>query len=91
MGNAVKTTWSVETSHLANIPQEFCSYSLNDLRKQLQETADDRWKTGRTKYPFGDLAFRYEMNDNDEPVVVHASFIGKAGVTKRFMRLRRAS
>lgn len=85
MGNAIKHTWIVEASHMVAVPQEYCAYSLKDLIKQVQETADSK----RCDPPMGDISFRYELDDDLIPVVAHTYFINKRGKQARFMRLRR--
>lgn len=77
------TRYMVETSHLVNVPCEIQSTSLKGLRKIIQEIADE---SGRD---FGEITYRYELDDLDRVTVIHAYFTNRKETRTRFMRLRR--
>lgn len=80
--------WNVETSHMVAVPQSIEADDLPELRGQVQQIADS--KAVRPDRPaIGELSFKYELDDRDEPVVVHAFFTNLHGKKARFMRLRR--
>lgn len=78
--------WNVEMHSYAgtNVPSAYASKSMDHLRRQLQQLANER--------RVGQLHYRYELDGNDDQAeVVHAYFDGRNGRRRRFMRLRRAS
>ena len=80
--------WCIETSHTVAVPQSIEADDLPELRRQVQQIADS--KVARPDSPaIGELSFKYELDDNDEPMVVHSFFINRHGKKARFMRLRR--
>jgi len=80
--------WNVETSHMVAIPQVIVADDLPELRRRVQLIADS--KVARPDSPaIGELSFKYELDEADEPVVVHSFFINRHGKKARFMRLRR--
>jgi hypothetical protein len=81
----VKTQWQVEKSHLVAIPEKVMAETVSDLRRWVQEKAD----FSTNAHPFGEISFRYELNDNEEPVIIHAYFSNRHGKQQRFMRLRK--
>lgn len=85
----VDTEWRIEQSWLVHHPASINTDSLPELRSRLQALADDA-STGRPPgYEYGALAFRYECDSRDFVTVVHAYFVGRNGLNKRFMKLRR--
>jgi len=80
--------WRIETSHMVAVPQSIEVDDLPELRRQVQQIADS--KAVRPDRPaIGELSFKYELDDHDEPVVVHSFFTNRHGKKARFMRLRR--
>lgn len=71
----------VETSHLVNVTNEIHSSSLKGIRRVIQGIADER--------DFGEISYRYELDDADQVTAIHAYFISRGGSKMRFMRLRR--
>lgn len=85
----VDTCWVITTSWLVHHPQTINTDSLKELRDRLQALADDA-STGRPPgYEYGALDYRYECDKRDYVTVVHAYFVGRNGLNKRFMKLRR--
>lgn len=84
MGNARKYRWTIETSHMVAVPKEYEVYSLDDLRQQIQSTADSK----RHEPGMGEINYRYELNSEEDVTVVHAYFVNRFGKQSRFMRLR---
>lgn len=78
------TCWLIESSHLAQVPVGIIAGSLTELRGKIQAIADN----STSIVPFKQLDFRYEIDDTDEVVVVHAYFVARNNTKKRFMRLR---
>lgn len=80
--------WCIETSHMVAVPESIEADDLPELRRQVQQIADS--KVARPESPaIGELSFKYELDDQDEPVVVHSFFMNRHGKKARFMRLRR--
>ena len=80
--------WNVETSHMVAVPRVIEADDLPELRGRVQQIADS--KVARPDSPaIGELSFKYELDDKDEPLVVHSFFINRHGKKARFMRLRR--
>lgn len=84
----MSTRWIVEKSHKVKAPKYFDCLSLDDLRKVLQDLADT-YRPGPSAPPLGELEFRYELDGDDEVVVVHTYFYNKHGDRARFARLSR--
>lgn len=82
--------WSIETSHLVAVPRQYTAIDLEDLKRQLQETADSK-RLRVDRPPIGPLAFKVEYDEAGELSVVHSSFQGRNGKRLRFMRLRRVA
>jgi hypothetical protein len=81
--------WIVEKSHKVKAPEYFFCASLDDLRAELQNLADT-YRPGPDAPPLGELEFRYELDDDDQVLVVHAYFYNKHNDRSRFARLSRA-
>lgn len=76
--------WDVEMHSYAGteVPAYYVSNSMDHLRRQLQQLANER--------RVGELHYRYELDKHDDQAeVVHAYFDGKNGRRRRFLRLRR--
>lgn len=82
----MKTCWIVQKSHKVAGPEEYWVESLDELRQLLQARADEYISTDEHP-PLGELEFRYELDDNDQPFIVHAYFYNKYGDRTRFARL----
>lgn len=78
--------WIVEKSHKVNMPDSIECANLDELRSELQALADAYIATEENP-SLGELEFRYELDDNDEPCVVYAYFYNKYGDRARFSRL----
>ena len=76
--------WQVERSFLVSCPPKIWSSSVAELRSLVQRMADER-----PEKQLGEISFRYELDNHENPCVVHCYFKGRAGVRKRFMILRR--
>lgn len=79
--------FNVETSHMVDVPKRVEARSLQHMREQLQSVADSK-KLRIDRPPIGPLSYRYELDDDDEPLVVHAFFVNSRGKRLRFMRLK---
>lgn len=82
------TRWIVQKSYKVGGPGYYDVENLDQLRKLLQDRADDYISTDEHP-PLGELDFRYELDDGDEPFIVHAHFYNKYGDRTRFARLVR--
>lgn len=81
------TTWIVESSHRVNVPTTLRAMSLKHLRDSIQSIANRRHIVQSRDY--GQIEFRYELDEFDQACVVHAYYTNKHGLLSRFMRLRR--
>lgn len=81
--------WNVETSHMVNVPKTFEVDTYDELRRRVQQIAN-RKSLHSDRPVCGELSFRYELDSNDEAVVVHAYFTDRHKKRRRFMRLRKA-
>jgi hypothetical protein len=80
--------WIVQKSHKVNMPNSIDCANLDELRQSLQDLANTYIATD--EHPsLGELEFRYELDDGDEPFIVHAYFYNKYGDRSRFARLVR--
>ena len=82
------TRWIVEKSFKVAGPDYYDVHSLADLRELLQARADEYIATD--DHPsLGELEFRYDLDGDDEPIVVYVYFRNKHGDRARFARLVR--
>jgi hypothetical protein len=84
----MKTRWIVQKSHKVAGPDEYEVETLEELRELLQDRADSYISTDEHP-PLGELEFRYELDDGDEPFIIHVYFYNKRGDRTRFARLVR--
>lgn len=84
----METRWIVQKSHKVRMPDSIDCANLDELRQSLQDLADTYIATDEHP-PLGELEFRYELDDGDEPFIVHAYFYNKYGDRARFARLVR--
>lgn len=80
--------WVIESSQKVKAPKTIRAQTLPFLRTQLQELADG-YRPGPDAPALGDLHYRYELDENDRPLVVHSYFYNKDRKLSRFIRLRR--
>lgn len=82
------TRWVVTHSWLLDHPESINTDDLGELRNRIQAMADKAKVTTGGK-GFGRISYRYECDKRDYVTVVHAYFIDRKGLNKRFMKLRR--
>jgi hypothetical protein len=82
--------WATVKSYKVQAPDYFEATNLEHLRQQLQTLADSYIPDPDNFIPpLGDLEFRYELDENEEPDIIHAYFTDKNLSRARFIRLRR--
>lgn len=81
--------WKVNKSHKVRLPRALHCAALADLRDQLQTYADG-WHPAPKAPALGQLQYRYELDGDEEPIVVHAYFENKNGLLSKFAKLTRA-
>ena len=82
--------WRVEVHNIVRLDKSYETTTLAELRELLQHAASKYRETPENP-PLGPLSFRYEHDERDRVVVVHALFTNKHGNPQRFARLRRIS
>lgn len=80
--------WDIETSQKVKAPASIKARSLASLRHKLQALANTYRPTNDAP-PLGELHFRYELDENERPFVVHSFYYNRDGKLSRFIRLRR--
>lgn len=80
------TRWIVQKSYKVAGPEYYDVQNLDELRSLLQARADSYIATEEHP-PLGELEYRYELDDGDQPFVIHAYFYNKYGDRTRFARL----
>lgn len=83
------TRWVVTQCWLLDHPVSINTDDLTELRSRLQALADEACAHRPPSYAFGPLSYRYECDEHDRVNVVHAYFVGRDKLNKRFMKLRR--
>lgn len=77
--------WKIEKSHMVAVPKIIEAENLPELRRRVQLIANGK----RNSPPIGELSYRYDLDANEQPCVVHAHFVGQNGLKRRFMKLVR--
>lgn len=80
--------WKVEKSYKVRAPRTIKAEETRYLERRVKDLAD-LYHPRPGSPPLGEITFRYELDEFQEPVVAHAYFINKHGDSQRFMRLRR--
>jgi hypothetical protein len=76
-------TWRLEKSFIFNLAPTWIFNDIPELRRAIQAIADT------SEFKVGELKFKYELDEQEQPNVVHVSFINSEGRIRRFMRFRR--
>lgn len=82
--------WQVEVHNIVRLDKSYEAASIADIRELLQH-ASNKYRETSSNPPLGPLSFRYEHDERDRVIVVHALFTNKQGNPQRFARLRRVS
>lgn len=82
----MKKRWIVQKSYKVSGPEYYDVETLEELRQLLQARADSYIATEEHP-PLGELEFRYELDDGDQPFIIHTYFTNKYGERARFARL----
>jgi hypothetical protein len=82
--------WKTDKGFKVRLPRFIHCCELADLRDQLQVYADG-YIPSEDSPPLGPLEYRWELDENEQPVVAHVYYVNKGGARDRFARLVRVS
>lgn len=68
------------------MPESIEASSLRELRQSLQDLANE-YRPAPHAPSLGELEYRYELDDNEEVIVVHSYYRDKYTTLQRFARV----